>query len=140
MSGRFKDFDAAEAERKGEPITFRLGGREWTAAHVNAANFLAFSRQIANGGNDVVIGFSDYITGTLPEEQRKDFHHMLVEHDIQLTTLMELGQWIVEQATGNPTDAASPSVEAPSNTGGPPRRFSVEKGFLPEETAPSATG
>ena len=130
---RFKDFDAAEAERKGEPITFRLGGREWTAAHVNAANFLAFARQIANGGNDTVIGFDDYITGTLAEKDRKAFQKMLAEKEIQLSTLMELGQWIVEQATGNPTAGASPSQEAPSSSGQPLRVMSLDPVSTSEE-------
>jgi hypothetical protein len=129
---RFKDFDAAEAERKGESITFVLGGREWTASHVNAANFLAFTRAIANGGNDAVTGFDDYITGTLADDQRKDFHQMLREKDIQLTTLMELGQWIVEQASGNPTAVASPSPPQPSTTGQQPRRVSISPTSTPK--------
>jgi len=138
---RFKDFDAAEAERKGDPITFKLGDQEWTAAHVNAANFLAFSRQTAEGGAGAATGFDDYITSTLAEDQREPFHAMLTEHDVQLSTLIALMQWIVEQATGNPTAAASPSPAPQSNTGKPrvvysrePRQESIT------ETAPSATG
>ena len=136
---RFKDFDAAESERKGEPITFKMGGREWTAAHVGAANFLAFSRQVAEGGTGAVVAFDDYISQTLPEEQREAFHAMLAEEDISLNTLVELSGWIVEQATGNPTAVASLSPSQPSSNGGPPRRFSVETGFL-EETPASVTG
>lgn len=138
---RFKDFDAAEAERKDEPLTFRMGGREWTAAHVNAANFLAFSRQTAEGGVSAMTGFDDYITSTLLEDQREDFHVMLTESGVQLSTLVSLMQWIVEQATGNPTAAASPSSAPQSNTGKPrvvysrsPRQESIT------DTAPSATG
>jgi hypothetical protein len=123
---RFKDFDAAESERKGEPITFALGGQEWTAAHVNAANFLAFSRQIAEGGEKAFTGFDDYITSTLQEDQREDFHVMLAKKDVQLATLMDLGRWIVEQASGNPTAAASPSPARPSKSGRPSRRYSLD--------------
>ena len=123
---RFKDFDAAEAERKGEPITFRLGGKEWTAAHVGAATFLAFSRQSAEGGPAAMTGFDDYITSTLAEDQREPFHAMLAEHDVQLSTLIALMQWIVEQATGNPTAAVSPSLPSPSNTGKPRVVYSRE--------------
>ena len=137
---RFKDFDAAESERKGEPITFKMGGREWTAAHVGAANFLAFSRQVAEGGTGAVVAFDDYISQTLPEEQREAFHAMLAEEDISLNTLVELSGWIVEQATGNPTAAALPSPSLPSSSGEPARRFSVEKGWLPEETPAFVTG
>src|ERR1035438_5849958 len=95
---RFKDFDVAESERKGEPITFKMGGREWTAAHVGAANFLAFSRQVAEGGTGAVVAFDDYISQTLPEEQREAFHAMLAEEDISLNTLVELSGWIVERS------------------------------------------
>jgi hypothetical protein len=136
---RFKDFDAAEAERKDEPITFALGGREWTAAHVNAANFLAFSRTIAEGGTGAVTGFDDYITSTLQEDQRKDFHRMLGEKEIQLSTLMALGQWIIEQASGNPTAAALPSASQPPKTGQPLRVYSLDPVSTPE-AVPSATG
>ena len=136
---RFKDFDAAEAERKGEPITFALGGREWTAAHVNAANFLAFTRAIAAGGNDVVIGFDAFITQSLEEGERKDFHRMLAEKDISLPTLMELGQWIIEQASGNPTPAASSSPAPPSKNGRPLRVYSLDPVSTPE-AIPSAAG
>ena len=135
---RFKDFDAAEAERKGEPIYFRLGGREWTAAHVNAANFLAFSRLVAEGGNNAVLGFDAYITSTLAEDQRADFHAMLSEQDVQLTTVIELAQWIVEQATGNPTSAASPSPAPPPKPGQPLRVYSLDPVSTPEDSASAA--
>jgi hypothetical protein len=131
---RFKDFDAAEAERTGDPIHFKMGGRDWQAAHVNAANFLAFARHSAEGGDRAILGFDDYITSTLPENQREDFHAMLGESDIQLGTLMELAQWIVEQATGNPTDGASLSPEAPPKTTGPPRRFSLDPISAPQDS------
>ena len=128
IMARFKDFDAAESERKGEPITFALGGREWTAAHVNAHNFLTFSRTIAKGGTDAITGFDDYITSTLAEDERDDFHAMLGEKDVQLGTLMQVSQWIVEQATGNPTADASPSPPPQSRRGARPRVVSLDGG------------
>jgi hypothetical protein len=129
---RFKDFDAAEAERSDEPIVFRLGGRDWVVAHVNAANFLKFARQIAKGGNDVIFAFDDYVTGALEESQREDFHKMLDAKDVQLFTLTALGTWIVEQATGNPTDVASPSPVARSKPTGKPRRVSLDPVSTPK--------
>jgi hypothetical protein len=140
MPARFKDFDAAEAERKGEPITFRLGGREWTAAHKGAANFLAFARNAAEPGLNQLTALDDFITDTLPEEEREPFHAMLRAEDIEVVTLTQVMQWIVEQMSGNPTDVVSPSPPARSKAGGPSRRFSVEKGFLSEGTQASVTG
>jgi hypothetical protein len=137
---RFKDFDAAASERKGEPITFRLGGRDWTAAHVNAANFLAFSRVIADaGGPGQATGFYEYIVATLADDDRDDFRSMLSEQDVQLATLIELMQWIIEQATGNPTSAASSSPAQPSKSGQPLRVFSLDPVSTPEVPA-SVTG
>ena len=130
---RFKDFDAAEAERKGEPITFQLGGREWTAAHINAAAFLALARRSADGGDAAILAFDDYITNTLAEKDRKPFRKMLADKEVQLSTLVELGQWIVEQATGNPTAGASPSQEAPSSSGQPLRVMSLDPVSTSEE-------
>ena len=140
MAPRFKDFDAAEAERKGEPITFRLGGRDWTAAHVNAANFLVFSRKTAAGDTEAILAFEEYLSGVIDEDHREAFWAMLAERDIQLSTLMELVQWLVEQATGNPTTAALPSPSQPVSNGLPPRRFSIDRGFIGEETPASVTG
>ena len=136
--GRFKDFDAAEAERQREPITFRLGGREWNVIHVDAASFLAFSRQIAEGGNAVVLGFDDYIHGSLAEDERDDFRAMLAESHISLPTLIAVGTWIVEQASGNPTADVSLSQPAPSRTGEPPRVVSLWPASTPEGSASAA--
>lgn len=134
----FKDFDAAEAERTGDPVRFRLGGQDWVAAHVNAANFLAFSRTIAEGGSGAITGFDDYITGTLEEDQRAVFHQMLRDSEVSLSTLMKLGQWIVEQASGNPTDAASLSRAQPSSSGAPPRVVSLSRASTPEDSHSAA--
>jgi hypothetical protein len=138
---RFKDFDAAEAERTNDPITFVLGGREWVAEHVNSATFLTLARKGATGGDEALLAFYEFIVGTLPEGDREDFFAMLDEKDIQMTTLKDLGQWIVEQATGNPTTAASPSLPSQSKTGKP--RVVYSRSSPQEstgETAASVTG
>src|ERR1700693_2342664 len=120
---RFKDFDAAEAERKGEPITFRLGGREWPVVHLGAPAFLAFVRQSADRDDKgdptpkSVWAFYDYILSTLPGDQHDAFEDMLTAENIRLETLASLTKWIVEQMSGNPTDVVSPSRPTRSKTG-----------------------
>ena len=123
----FRDFDAFEAELSKEPIEFELGGRKWVAAHVNAANFLAFTRQLQEGGVAVLLGFESYLTQALPERDREAFAEMLRARDIRLQTLMAVVNWLVEQASGSPFDAASSSPVTPSPTGEPLRVVSPSK-------------
>ena len=125
---RFKDFDAAQAERSDVPIAFQLGGQQWTAPHVNAGTFLAFVRKAADGGDQAVLAFDDFITHCLPENQREPFHEMLMESDIPITTLTELVKWIIEEATGNPTDAVSLSAPPRAKRGQRPRVVSLSGG------------
>lgn len=125
---RFKDFDAAQAEREDTPIAFQLGGQQWTAPHVNAGTFLAFVRKASEGGDQAVLAFDDFVTHVLPVEQREPFHEMLAESDIPITTLTELVKWIIEQATGNPTDAVSRSEPTVRKRGQRPRVVSLSGG------------
>ena len=122
---RFKDFDAALAERNGEPITFKLGGRQWTANHVNAETFLVFVRHASEGGDALVLAFADFIDAALPEQDRQAFHAMLNTHDVPIDVVMDLAKWVIEQAAGNPTDAVSQSPQQRSRRGQRPRVVSL---------------
>lgn len=151
---RFKDFDAAEAERKGEPITFRLGGREWVIPRVKAGPFMAFARLQAEAnaarsadlsademgpiGIRAMLSFNDYIASSLRKDQRAKYNAMLETADVSFQTIMDVAMWMVEQATGNPTEDASPLPVAPPNTGQPPRRFSLAPVSTPEDSASAA--
>jgi hypothetical protein len=139
MAARFKDFDAAEAERKGdEPITFRLGGRQWTASHVNAGTFLAFIRGISGDTDKVVLAFDEYIRNVLDDHDREAFADMLLHSDVQISTLRDVVWWVVEQATGNPTPAAQPSPKRRSKPGRPLRVYSLDPVSTPEDSASAA--
>lgn len=125
---RFKDFDAALAERDDDPITFKLGGRVWTAANVNAERFLRFVRQASGGGDALVLAFMDFMDATLPERDREPFHEMLDEKNVPIGVFIDTAKWIVEAAAGNPTDAATSSPARPSKRGQRPRVVSLSGG------------
>jgi hypothetical protein len=125
---RFKDFDAALAERTNDPITFALGDRTWTAEHVDAETFLLFVRKASNGGDDLLLAFAEFIDTALPEDEVKEFHEMLRRRDVPLALVMEVAKWIIETAAGNPTGAVSSSVERPSRRGQRPRVVSLSGG------------
>lgn len=123
---RFRDFDAAIDEE--QPITFRLGGSDWQAIHLNATNFLRFTRKTAEGGAEAAVAFQDYLTAVLGEDDRKPFMEMLDERDVSLTVLLELVKWLVEQSSGVPSPAAVPSPSRQRNSGGPTRVVRLDGG------------
>lgn len=135
---RFKDFDAASEERSGTPIAFQLGGQQWTAPHVNAGTFLAFVRKASEGGDAAVLAFDDFITHVLPDAEREPFHEMLAESNIPISTLTDLVKWIIEEATGNPTDAVSPSPPQRSRRGQRAKVVSLSGGSRPKGSRSAA--
>jgi hypothetical protein len=126
---RFKDFDAAASEQADDPITFRMGGREWGgASSIPAAYLLKLARAEAAGDQTALLAFDEFITCIIEEDQRDAFHAMLEDKRIDLPTLRDLGRWILEQTAGNPTSAASSSPARPSKRGQRPRVVSLDGG------------
>jgi hypothetical protein len=117
MADRFRDFDAFEAEHKSVPITFKLGGRKWSASHLDAPTFLSFTRRMAEGGEGAIIGFAEFMHSVVDEEQREEFEAVLTTKHIRLDTLVEVMKWLVEQATNSPLDAANVLPLSPSKPG-----------------------
>jgi hypothetical protein len=125
---RFKDFDAAASERSDDPITFVLGGREWAVPHLNAHSYFMFTRKMSEGGIIGELALDDYFTSVLAKDDREAWHQMLAEKDIQMPTLMELVQWLVEETSGHPTNAVSPSPSTQSGRGQQLKVVSPSKG------------
>lgn len=138
MTERFRDFDAYEAEHKQEPLIFQLGGKEWHASHLGIVQLMSLTRRIAAGGMEVAIGFDDFLTSVLPEDERESFRAMLEESDISLPTFVTLGNWIVEQASNVPFDAASDSPPSRSKAGAKPRVVSLSRPSTSGDSASAA--
>lgn len=114
---RFKDFDAARAEARGEPLTFKLGGEMFTACAELPAGVLldmgaAFTSQDAMAGFDLFTELFQVIVA--PDDQER---FAAAVRTVGLSTVMDLVQWIVEESTGRPFETPSPSPHR-SVTGG----------------------
>lgn len=129
----FLDFDAFEAEQSGEPLTFKLGGREWTAAYANdAVLYLSFARGQAEGGAAAVLGFDSYLENMLLESERAAFRQMLSDKHVSMRTAAEVVGRVFQRATGLPFGEARPSAEGRSPTGGRSKGRSRSKGSKPD--------
>jgi hypothetical protein len=137
---RFKDFDAAASEQTDDPITFRMGGREWGgASSIPVVYLLDLARAEAAGDVTALLKFEDFITSIIPTEQHDDFHAMLREQRIEMPKLRDLGKWILEQATGNPTVAVSSSLSPRSRRGQLPKVVSLDGGHRSKTSASAAS-
>jgi hypothetical protein len=140
MDERFRDFDAAIDEQ--DPLTFKLGGREWVVDDVSAASFLRYTRRLAEHGQSLAgmtNEFHDFLLGALREEDREDFETMLTDKKVPFPHLRNVVNWLIEEATGVPFVAPSSSAESPSTSGGPPRLVSLS-GTPTSEGSASAAG
>jgi hypothetical protein len=140
MDERFRDFDAAIDEEK--PLTFKLGGQEWTVDDVSAASFLRYTRRLAENGQSLAgmtNEFHDFLLGSLREEDRENFEAMLVEKKVPFPHLRDVVNWLIEQATGVPFVGPSASADPPSSTGKRPRVVSLS-GTPTSDGSASAAG
>lgn len=115
-----RDFDAAAREAVGEPLTFTLGGEVFTCAPTLAAlPMLKLAKSADKGGAEGVAAFYDFLTAMLVQDDVPRFEAMMQRERIGMEQLSELVAWVVEEATGRPTQRPSDLPERPSNTSRP---------------------
>lgn len=125
---RFKDFDAARAEQHREPLTFRLGGEEFTITGVLPAGILLDIAAAQSSGNQeamfgAVVGMWDQL---VPPADQERFAAAIRRVDLE--TMLALVEWVVEETTGRPFGSSSSSPEVPSQDGPPSRVVSLSPG------------
>lgn len=118
---RFRDFDAARAEREQEPLTFRLEGRDFTTpGTVPAGVLLDIGRAVAAGNQMAMFtATAEFFEHLVPDDQAEEFAAAVRTTDME--TMLDLVSWIIEEATGRPLPSASSSA-SPSSTDTPPSR------------------
>lgn len=126
---RFRDFDAARAERASEPLEFKLGGELFTASGDMPAGLLldaAASMHDPNAQGDV---FQALFNGIVAEEDHERFAAAVRRVDMQ--TVVDLVEWIMEEVTGRPLPSASPSLAQLSTNGSPSKVASPPLAWSP---------
>jgi hypothetical protein len=102
-------FDAAAREATGEPITFTVGQDPYTftvQTPLPMGQLIIFARSVEDSADAQTRALDKLMRGWLIESDREHWDKCLA----QLTSLDVLGQiinYIVEEATGRPTQASS---------------------------------
>lgn len=110
-----KDFDAALAELRGEPVTFKLGGTQFRVpTPVPSAPWVAM---VSDPNRDTELAFHDYIREIIDPKQREAWGKAFRSSGIDAEGLTELVRYIIEEASGNPTKPRSSSRKSPRTNG-----------------------
>lgn len=107
-----KDFDA-ERNSNGQPEqTFVLGGETFTVRRFVHADVLAtFGRRDVQNFGDTLDAYDGFVKACLAEGDAEKWDKVRREADPPLTvgTVEQVLWWIMDQATGRPTEASSSS-------------------------------
>lgn len=115
---RYKDFDAARAEFEGEPLRFKLGGREFeTLPFLPARALLDLAAQGDSMGAAGFAAFGEFLSRTVIEAQRDDLAEAM--NLVDFPTVREVVSWILEESTARPLSSATPSPESVSWSSAP---------------------
>ena len=113
---RHRDFDAARAEHQGEPLPFRLAGREFTVARVPAAPMFDLAQATATGDSLATIAaFGVLLYKAVPEDQHAELRASLEE--IELPTALEVVNWLIGESMNRPLGSAGGSSDTGSSNG-----------------------
>lgn len=134
---RFRDFDAAEAERDGAPLSFALAGREWNATAPNAYVIVKFAKEAAAQG--LTIAFYDLLFAYLDPADREPFEAAIQEHNVPMRTVINVVTWLGEQVNGDPFGEPSVSPR-PSPPGGGQRKAGSRSGASTSPPSLSVAG
>lgn len=122
-----RDFDAARAERErvAEPVTFRLGGQDFScvlAPSVGDALDLADAPEPESSLIGSVRAIVRFVDKLLVAEDRERFADLIRSMDtphgpINSYDLIELGVWLGEEFGGRPTEPSTESSAGREPTG-----------------------
>ncbi len=123
--GRYRDFDAARAERAGEQIEFKVGGEEFAVdGTLPGGVILELAEAMASGDQFAAMGLTaELFKGIVRPEDTDRFAAAV--RTVDMMTMLDLLSWIIEEATGRPLPNASPSEPASSEGGSPSRVVSL---------------
>lgn len=113
--GSFKDFDAAQREQEQEPIRFRLGGQDFQVRAVPAGALLRLARMAEAEGAEALVQFDGFLASIIQAEDRERWQSVMDR--VTTATLLDVAQFIIEEATGRPTEQPSASVDRLPNNG-----------------------
>lgn len=114
-----KTFGAARAEAVGTSLPFNIGAHRFEVPLPAPAVPLLDLAAVADEDDEAKIAaaFYSFIFGVLDADDHERFRSACAEVRLSLEELLELVQWLIEEAVGRPTQRLSRSAAQPSNTG-----------------------
>jgi hypothetical protein len=114
----FRDVDAALAEMRGQDLTYKLGGREFTVrTPLPAAPYVELVAE-DNEMEPLSSALFKYLREVTNEEQREELDVAFRASGIDQKNLYELWRWIVETSTSFPTKPRTKSPATRRKTSG----------------------
>jgi hypothetical protein len=117
MMTRYRDFDAWEAERKAEPVTFRIRGADYelpaTLPAIIPIRAMRLQRQY---GSDAAIPPAEMMELALSLFGDAQVERLLGS-GVDVEALSEIVGWAMEVYTGAPSGEATAPETAPGQTG-----------------------
>jgi hypothetical protein len=116
---RFRDFDAARAEHVRKPLSFRIGGEDFTVdGSLSSGILLDLGKAMVLGDDTLMLQANIALWDEVVSEDDKErFATALRRTD--MATMIDLVAWIVEESTGRPLGSQRVSWQSPSTNGEP---------------------
>lgn len=112
---RYKDFDVARAEHEGEPLRFRLAGRDFqTLPFIPAGPLLELAANEGKSGAGGFAAFGHFLRTVVVPDQRDEMDAAMTEVDFP--TVRDVVSWILEESTARPLESADSSPNSVSWT------------------------
>ena len=117
MTNRYRDFDAWDAERKAEPIKFKIRGAEYslpaTLPAIIPIRAMRLQRQYGAEANVPQAEMMEIALSLFGDEQLE----RLLGSGVDVDALAEIIGWAMEVYTGNPPGEATAPEVSPGQTG-----------------------
>jgi hypothetical protein len=131
-----KDWDAALAEQRGEPIHFVLGGEEFVCTPpLPAVAYIEFVARSSDPTSPRAKDTAVFIAECLDDEDKvaaeQRFLAAVRKARASVTDLEQLGKWLIEEASGRPTERQSDLDTSAATTGDESRDDSASQASRP---------
>lgn len=128
---RHRDFDAARAENVGDPLTFRLAGRDFTVTRLPAGPLLDLANDADLEGAAAFAAFSKFLLKIVADEHEDEMRAALNESDLMV--VFDVVRWVIEESTARPLSeqASVPVLQSPN--GAASKLAAVTEGWTPSE-------
>lgn len=117
--GAAKSFDAARKELKGETLDFVVGGQEFAIQlPIPGYAILDMAALEDADGAAAVATFGQFMSNIMSDEDAHRFRKATIDARYSFEEILEVVKWVIEEATGRPTEqlSDSPGLQSSNTT------------------------